>query len=184
MGKARPTLRRTVPDRQMRRPASKAPSARRASKAPDAKRTSTAAKAKHASTSRGRRSEPPKRAERGSQRPRMSPESDTAASRWPRVYEVVGLIPRGKVSTYGQVARLAGLGAGARQVGYALSALPDGSRVPWHRVINRLGEISLRASGGHGSLQRILLEREGVRFDRKGRVDLRVFGWHGPRASK
>lgn len=193
MGKARPTLRRTVPDRQMRRPASKLPSARRASKAPDATRTSTAAKAKHASSaakakhaspSRGRRSEPPKRAERGSQRPRMSPESDTAASRWQRVYTVVGLIPRGKVGTYGQVARLAGLGAGARQVGYALSALPDGSRVPWHRVINRLGEISLRASGGHGSLQRILLEREGVRFDRKGRVELRVFGWHGPRASK
>ena len=105
-----------------------------------------------------------------------------STTRWMRVYAVVGLIPPGRVATYGQIARLAGLGAGARQVGYALSALPDGSPTPWHRVINRLGEISLRRSGGHDSLQRILLEREGVRFDQRGRVDLGAFGWRGPRS--
>lgn len=101
----------------------------------------------------------------------------TPDGRWQRVYAVVGRIPRGKVATYGQVARLAGLGRGARQVGYALHALPDNASLPWHRVINRLGEISLRRSGGHDELQRLLLEREGIRFDQKGRVDLSEFGW-------
>jgi len=62
-----------------------------------------------------------------------------SADRYRRIYAVVARIPRGRVATYGQVARLAGLGGHARLVGYALSALKDGSRIPWHRVVNAAG---------------------------------------------
>jgi methylated-DNA-protein-cysteine methyltransferase-like protein len=75
------------------------------------------------------------------------------------------------------VARLAGLGQNARQVGYALHALPEWSDVPWHRVISAKGKISLPRSSGADVTQRLRLDREGVRFDGRGRVDLRVFGW-------
>lgn len=81
------------------------------------------------------------------------------------------------MATYGQVARLARIGPNARQVGYAMHALPPGSRVPWHRVINARGEISRRARGAGELEQRILLEREGVRFSWRGRIDLAKFGW-------
>jgi methylated-DNA-protein-cysteine methyltransferase-like protein len=106
-------------------------------------------------------------------------------SRWERVYAVVRRIPRGNVATYGQVARLAGLGGDARQVGYALHALPARSRVPWHRVINSRGGISLHPASGGDVTQRLMLEREGVRFNAAGRTDLKRFGWKpgGPRAS-
>jgi methylated-DNA-protein-cysteine methyltransferase related protein len=93
-----------------------------------------------------------------------------------RIYQVVRRIPRGRVTNYGTVARLAGLPGQARQVGYALHALPDQSAVPWHRVINAQGRISLDRSGP-GRYQRFLLESEGVRFDRSGRVDLQRYGW-------
>lgn len=99
------------------------------------------------------------------------------SKRWDRVYEVVRRIPPGRVATYGQVARLAGLGRNARQVGYALHAIPKYSNVPWHRVINARGEISLPRSSGADVTQRLRLEREGVKFDGKGRVDLKVYGW-------
>jgi methylated-DNA-protein-cysteine methyltransferase-like protein len=94
-----------------------------------------------------------------------------------RIYAVVRRIPRGRVATYGQVAELAGLPGHARQVGYALHALPDGSAVPWHRVINARGEVSRRSVPGPELSQRMLLEREGVRFDLRGRVDLQACGW-------
>ncbi len=94
-----------------------------------------------------------------------------------RVYAVVRRIPRGRVATYGQVAELAGLGGHARQVGYALHALPAGTTVPWHRVINARGEVSRRSEPGAELSQRLLLEREGVRFDARGRVDLRRARW-------
>ena len=100
-----------------------------------------------------------------------------ALGRNARVYAAVRRIPRGRVATYGQIARLAGLGAGARQVGYALAALPTGSAVPWHRVINARGTISLRSRSGPDIDQRIRLEQEGVRFDAGGRVALGTFGW-------
>jgi phospholipase/carboxylesterase len=90
-----------------------------------------------------------------------------------RILRVVRSIPRGRVATYGQVAALAGLPRQARLVGYALHALRDGSRIPWQRVINAKGEVSPRADGGHDRLQRAMLEKEGVRFDAKGRVDLK-----------
>ncbi len=90
-------------------------------------------------------------------------------------------IPRGRVATYGQVAELAGLAGHARQVGYALHALPSGSTVPWHRVLNAAGGVSRRATPGSELTQRQLLEREGVHFDPRGRVRLAVERWR-PRA--
>ena len=94
-----------------------------------------------------------------------------------KIYEVVRRIPRGRVATYGQIAELAGLEGRARQVGYALHALPSGTALPWHRVINARGEISARSGSDWGELQRLLLEGEGVRFDGDGRVDLSRFRW-------
>jgi methylated-DNA-protein-cysteine methyltransferase-like protein len=94
-----------------------------------------------------------------------------------RIWIVAGRIPRGRVATYGQVADLAGMPGHARLVGYALNALPDGSRVPWHRVINAQGRISLGGDGLAGRVQRQLLEQEGVQFDARGRVSLERFRW-------
>jgi methylated-DNA-protein-cysteine methyltransferase-like protein len=100
-------------------------------------------------------------------------------STYEQIYAVVRKIPRGRVTTYGAVARLAGLPGQPRLVGYALSALPSGSKVPWHRVINARGEVSLRTSAtGAGITQRILLEQERVKFDAAGRVALDRFGWN------
>ncbi len=97
-----------------------------------------------------------------------------------RVYDLVCRIPAGRVSTYGQVARLIGRPRGARQVGYALAALDNDSDVPWHRVVNAQGKISPRRVGGSDEFQRLLLEDEGVLFDEQGRIDLLRFGWSGP----
>jgi methylated-DNA-protein-cysteine methyltransferase related protein len=100
----------------------------------------------------------------------------TAPSSYSRIYEVVRSIPRGRVATYGNVATMAGLDGQARLVGYALSALRDGTAVPWHRVINARGELSLeRGRSGAGLTQRMRLEREGVQFDAAGRVSLARF---------
>ncbi|HEX2093414.1 MAG TPA: MGMT family protein [Longimicrobiaceae bacterium] len=103
----------------------------------------------------------------------MSPAGD-----YERVYAVVWRIPRGRVATYGQVAALAGLGGQARRVGYALHALPDGTAVPWHRVVNAQGRISARG-GEPGSVlpQRFRLEEEGVEFDEQDRIPLERFRW-------
>jgi methylated-DNA-protein-cysteine methyltransferase-like protein len=93
-----------------------------------------------------------------------------------RILAVVRHIPRGRVATYGQVARLAGVPRHARLVGYALHAAGD-SGVPWQRVINARGEISPRAWSGSGEIQRERLEAEGIAFDAYGRIDLARFGW-------
>jgi len=61
-----------------------------------------------------------------------------------------------------------------------MAAVPYGSDVPWHRVINSRGSVSERAAGDGSAVQRALLEAEGVRFDERGRVDLKVVGWTGP----
>lgn len=95
------------------------------------------------------------------------------------IYAVVRRIPRGRVATYGQVAELAGLPGRARQVGYALHALANGTAVPWHRVVNAGGRCSLRAVPGVELTQRLLLEREGIRFDAGGRVALAKVRWRG-----
>ena len=102
-------------------------------------------------------------------------------STYQRIYAVVRRIPVGRVATYGQVARLAGLPGRARQTGYAMHALPAGSQVPWHRVVNAKGEISRRAAGTGELEQRLLLEREGVTFSWRGIIDLTRFGWSGER---
>jgi methylated-DNA-protein-cysteine methyltransferase-like protein len=91
-----------------------------------------------------------------------------------RIHDVVSRIPRGRVATYGQVARLAGLPGQARLVGYALHALPAGTSVPWQRVVNAKGALS--TPPGHDTVQRRLLEREGVRFE-AGRIPLASFQW-------
>jgi methylated-DNA-protein-cysteine methyltransferase-like protein len=94
-----------------------------------------------------------------------------------RIHAVVRRIPRGRVATYGQVARLAGIGPHPRVVGYALAALTDASDLPWHRVVNAQGRVSARGTPGAEALQRALLEREGVRFDVRGRIDLARRSW-------
>lgn len=99
-----------------------------------------------------------------------------SGSSYTDIYAVVRRIPRGRVATYGQIARLAGLAGHARQVGYALHALKPSTTLPWQRVVNAAGRISLRPMNG-GISQRLLLEKEGVRFDAGGRIALARFGW-------
>ena len=97
-----------------------------------------------------------------------------------RIWKAVARIPRGRVSTYGRIAALAGLGSNARLVGYALHALPSESEVPWHRVVNARGSISLPEGEGAWQLQRALLVAERVSF-RDGCIDLARYGWPGSR---
>ncbi len=89
--------------------------------------------------------------------------------------EVIKNIPEGKVATYGQIAALAGNPRGARQVVRVLHSSSRKEGLPWHRVINCKGMISLTGEGY--DIQRSLLEAEGVVFDDKGKIDLRVFQW-------
>ena len=93
------------------------------------------------------------------------------------IYQTVRRIPYGRVATYGQVARLAGLPRQARLVGYALHSVTPDQKVPWHRVINARGEISALPDPDSRLNQRYLLESEGVVFDERDRVDLQQFGW-------
>ncbi len=97
------------------------------------------------------------------------------------VCQVVKAVPRGRVVTYGQVAVMAGRPGAARAVGWSMHTLPDGSKVPWHRVINSRGAISPRGEGLSEDIQRHLLQREGIRFNRHGRVDLESYQWDGSR---
>lgn len=99
-----------------------------------------------------------------------------------KIYTVVAAIPVGKVCTYGQVAEMAELPRAARQVGYALSALRGKQhQIPWHRVVNAKGEISVREESGRENLQQSLLEAEGVEFLRAAngvyRIDLQQYRW-------
>jgi methylated-DNA-protein-cysteine methyltransferase-like protein len=100
-----------------------------------------------------------------------------AESGYARIYAVVRRIPRGRVATYGQIARLAGLPGHARQVGYALHAMATARPLPWHRVVNARGEVSRRSRPGPDVAQRELLAREGVSFDARGRIDLARYQW-------
>ena len=101
----------------------------------------------------------------------------TAGDSYRRIYRVVARIPRGRVATYGQVADLAGLPRQARLVGYALNVLPPEIDLPWHRVVNARGQVSLRTSGlDHEDLQTQLLQREGVKFV-AGTISLALFRW-------
>ena len=98
-----------------------------------------------------------------------------------RIYDMVRRVPYGRVTTYGRIAELV-RGCTARMVGYAMAALkqnhvPD---VPWQRVINAKGKVSIHGDGIGNAMQRALLEEEGVEFDVNGRVDFAFFGWAGP----
>jgi methylated-DNA-protein-cysteine methyltransferase-like protein len=99
-----------------------------------------------------------------------------AAPVYARIYVVIRRVPRGRVCTYGEIARAAGAG-GPRQVGFALRHCFD-ARVPWHRVLNAAGE--LRAPGASGAKQRARLAAEGVKFTARGRIDLQRYGWVAP----
>ena len=95
-----------------------------------------------------------------------------------RILAVVRQVPAGSVTTYGEVAALAGFPGHARLVGYALHALPRHTTVPWHRVINASGGISLgRAQPGGELVQRLLLEAEGIEFLGNGKVSLERWRW-------
>lgn len=92
-----------------------------------------------------------------------------------RIWQIVAAIPAGRVATYGDVAQLAGSPRAARQVGGVLSRLPQGSTLPWHRVVNRHGAISLQGDGLFR--QRDALEAEGVEVTDDGRIDLVTYRW-------
>ena len=92
---------------------------------------------------------------------------------WSPIYRLVKRIPRGRVSTYGEVAKALRLPAGARAVGYALAACPRGQGIPWHRVLGAGGRI--RVPEPHAALQRKLLEAEGVAIGVT--VDMKIYGW-------
>jgi len=105
------------------------------------------------------------------------------AGLYDRIYDIVSLIPSGRVATYGQIATIAGA-CTPRIAGYAMAAVPFYLRVPWQRVVNSRGCVSPRRHGDGGSEQRRLLEDEGVAFDRRGRIDFERFGWKGPSAAR
>lgn len=96
------------------------------------------------------------------------------------VYGVVRSIPEGRVLSYGAVAALVGSPRAARGVGAALNALSPDSDVPWWRVVNRNGEVTIPAEMGMRALQRTLLEAEDVAFLPSGRIDLDRHAWCGP----
>ena len=110
----------------------------------------------------------------------MAKNEATEPTLYDRIYALVRQIPHGKVASYGQVAQMVG-GCTPRMVGYAMSALRniDRADVPWQRVINRQGRISILDPYG-GAVQRQILEEEGVQFDKTDRVDFHTFGWIGP----
>lgn len=109
----------------------------------------------------------------------MDTTDNKAPSIYQQIYTVVRLIPVGRVTSYGQVATIVG-SCTPRVVGYAMASLPNGSDVPWHRVINSQGKISQHKRGDGSTRQRVLLESEGVEFDQRDKVDLDRFGWAGP----
>jgi methylated-DNA-protein-cysteine methyltransferase-like protein len=104
-----------------------------------------------------------------------------SSSFFDEVYRIVADIPSGRVVTYGQIAAYLGSPRAARTVGWALSSLPVGMDVPWHRVINSQGRISGSPEGYRAHEQRALLEEEGITFEENGRIDLDAYGWTFPR---
>jgi methylated-DNA-protein-cysteine methyltransferase-like protein len=94
-----------------------------------------------------------------------------------RIWQVVALIPPGKVATYGDVARQAGLPGAARRVGAALRNLPEETRIPWHRVINARGRLSLPQGSSSQVAQRERLESEGVCFSNNCSLDMVKYRW-------
>ena len=87
-----------------------------------------------------------------------------------KVYQIVKQIPYGMVMSYGDIAELLGNKKMSRQVGWALHVNPSPETIPCYRVVNRFGEVSSAFVFGGANVQRALLEKEGVIFDKKGRV--------------
>ncbi len=94
-----------------------------------------------------------------------------------RIWQVVHSIPKGSVASYGQVARMAGLPGYARYVGHTMKALPTGTKLPWHRVVNSQGRLSFPDNSRAYQTQKSRLESEGVVFV-KGRFSLKKYGWN------
>ena len=94
---------------------------------------------------------------------------------WNCVYDLVKKIPRGRVMTYGQVAKTLRLAGGARTAGRAMAASPSGCGVPWHRVVGAGGRLLIREP--HASLQRKLLETEGLMLAEKRILNFRDYEW-------
>jgi len=101
---------------------------------------------------------------------------DCSMTNQEKIWQVVFNIPRGKVATYGQVAKLADLPGYARYVGYCMKHLPHGTKLPWYRVVNSRGSISFKQGTTQYKLQKELLENEGVVFI-KGKFSLARFAW-------
>ena len=101
---------------------------------------------------------------------------ETAQAHRQEIWRIVHSIPRGRVTSYGVVAKLAGLPRGARLVGHVLANLPEGSALPWHRVVNSRGTISFPIGSERHREQRERLMTEGVSF-RSEKIDWRQFGW-------
>ena len=95
-----------------------------------------------------------------------------------RIFRVVSIVPCGRVATYGQIAGI--VGSSPRQVGYAMAALDSNSNIPWQRIINHRGKISLRKNGKVDDEQYLKLCEEGIVFDSNGTISLSRYGWHGP----
>ena len=97
-------------------------------------------------------------------------------ARLERIYETIRDIPRGRVASYGQIAEIAGIPRGARQVGWALRHAPGGRGLPWHRVITASGKIAFEAGSAQYEKQKKLLLREDVAVV-AGRIDMRKYRW-------
>jgi len=100
---------------------------------------------------------------------------------WNPVYRFVKKIPRGRVTTYGEIARVLRLPGGARAAGYAMAACPSGRGIPWHRVIGAGGRV--RMPEPQASLQSKLLASEGVPVE-NGRIDMKLYGWSPKKAKR
>ncbi|RPI00974.1 MAG: methylated-DNA--[protein]-cysteine S-methyltransferase [Calditrichaeota bacterium] len=107
----------------------------------------------------------------------MKSNAKSATGFFAAVWRVVAQIPFGRVASYGQIASMLGNPRAARTVGWALHSLPEGTDVPWHRVINARGRISMDCGEHSPELQRLLLLQEGVMFDDKGYINLQLFQW-------
>ena len=92
------------------------------------------------------------------------------------IVKIIKKIPKGKVATYGQIAAMAGNPQASRQVAWVLNSSSSKDKLPWHRVINRLGKISLKPGSGYEQ-QREMLEKEGVVFNLRDSIDLKRFLW-------
>lgn len=106
-----------------------------------------------------------------------SSKGDFVESTFDKIYDVVSQIPKGRVATYGLVAKLAGNPRWARVVGYALHNNPDRSKIPCHRVVNREGKVAKAFVFGGENEQARLLTDEGVKVV-DGKVDLEKYLWN------